>query len=80
MTDAKLNAELDRAFTDLLRRYKFNSDSEPYMLFAALALEQDRLVQMVGSLEDRVAAVEKAIKPKLIIPAVAPQSILGGCN
>lgn len=78
MADPKLSAELDTAFADLLRRYKLNSDSEPYMLFAALALEQDRQIQQLAATEARLAAVEKAIKPKLIIPAAAPSSIIGG--
>lgn len=80
MADPKLTADLDRAFADLLRRYKLNSDSEPYMLFAALALEQDRHVQQFGAFEDRISAVEKVIKPKLIIPARAPEILNGGCN
>lgn len=78
MADAKLSGEMDQAFADLLRRYKLNADSEPYMLFAALALEQDRQIQQLAATEARLAAVEKAIKPKLIVPAMAPERFIGG--
>lgn len=63
-----LSDQMDAAFMGLLKRYGILPGSEPYELFAAMALEQDRLAEKVAMLEARLDAFTK---PKLIVPARA---------
>ena len=64
---------LDMAFTELLRRHGIEESTEPYLLFAALALELKEMrearakdMERVGKALDRV---EAALKPEIIVPA-----------
>lgn len=63
--------DMDTAYIDLIKRYRLTPEDEPYLIFGALALEQDKLVSKMMEMEAKMARMEQQLKPKLIVPARA---------